>query len=413
MKSSKAGGEGIWWTFLAIFPIVFLATATARAQSNFFDLKASGNGGPAINASGPTLLKLLDNTIEEQNQFAALRGTNLSGNLSWGGVPNAVQFGENAAQTSASITIPSTGFSKTFTATSSNGLESQIRTFLEQDGASAYGAFIKSMDQTSTVSSVDGNPQAATAFLASDAFERFGTNRTGTDDVMNAGDALTFNVYGRGGYTTTSGLNGGYAQVGVEGMWKINDNVGLSLDTVGQYREVEGSEAYAVGETVGIPITFINRSGPGFSWTLTPWGMVALAASYDQVSGSILVGAGATSDVNYQIQDWTFTVADQASYAGDVAVVVDQYTFYTPVNQWIVKNGGELTWNPWQKFLFLDGGIAYSVFVHKAAVPNYWTANGGVGIRVGRYSSLRVGYLGDFARDYHSNGGEASITIAF
>jgi hypothetical protein len=397
----------------ALLAIVASASfAKADSGNDFFTITATGTTSGSATASGGTLLRLTDDLLKQQNNFAPLAGQGFNGALSYGGVSNAIQFSENPSQTSATLTIPSTGFTKTFNGTSAADLQSQIRTFIEQDGSQAYSQFLRSIDEMSPVAAIDGNPQASTAFVATDSFQRFGMHRTVSDDPLTWNNKLDFRIDVTGGTDSAAGFNGNYADLSVDADWRISDNVGLSVATLVQYRDIGDSAAYTVGEVIGIPVTLINRTGPGFSWEITPWGFVALAASYDQVSGSLLVGAGGTSSFNYQIGDFTFTVANQVDYAGDVALVFDKYHFDTRVNQWILKNGGKVSWNPWGKMLFVDGGISYSNFLHPAAVPNYWTGTAGIGLKLGRYSSLRVGYTGDFCNKYHSNGGDVTLSLS-
>ncbi|MGD0542476.1 MAG: hypothetical protein ABSB33_13265, partial [Tepidisphaeraceae bacterium] len=118
--------------------LVFLAAAmffvhgSRLLATDFFGVTATG-GGNTVTVGGSNLINLTDNLINEESTFASLAGTNLTGTLSYGGIPNALVFTENAAQTSATITIPITGFTKTFVGTSSSNLQSQIKDFLMKD----------------------------------------------------------------------------------------------------------------------------------------------------------------------------------------------------------------------------------------------------------------------------------------
>ena len=62
---------------------------------------------------------------------------------------------------------------------------------------------------------------------------------------------------------------------------------------------------------------------------------------------------------------------------------------------------------------FVEGGIAYSNFLDRAAVPNYWTPTLGVGVAMGRFSSIQISYQGDFARQYNENGGELTFVLVY
>src|SRR5438552_2117012 len=113
--------------------------AIAHAEDPF-TLTASG-GGNNVSASSNNVVDLAGDLIDRKNDFLALNGTSLNGSLRYGELNNAVLFSENAAGTSATITIPSTGFSKTFNAANQGALRDQIEDFFKKNGADAYAKF--------------------------------------------------------------------------------------------------------------------------------------------------------------------------------------------------------------------------------------------------------------------------------
>jgi hypothetical protein len=389
-------------------------TSAARGQ-DYFSLSATGGGGATVTATGGNVISLANNLINQQQQFAAIAGQGFTASLNYGGVSNAVVFTENSAQTSATLSIPSTGFSKTFTGASSSALQTQIENFLESDGESAYSQLIQTIDKQSAVAAVDGNPQASTSFMADDAFFRFGINPTRIGQVEDPNHDYQLTVSGGGGTSRADDLDGNFANLAIGSQWDFNQNVGLVLATAFQYRSIGDSEVYTVGEELGIPITLLPREGndSGFRWQITPWAFAALSASYDQAVGTVLVGGGGTSSASYRIGDLTFTLADQIDYSGNVAVTVDTYNFDVPVDQWIVKNGGDISWQVFGSPWFVDGGGAYSNILHDAAIPNYWTIFGGLGVNLGRHAVLQADFNGDFAPHYSAPGGELTLTLSY
>lgn len=402
--------------FVTAAAVLALATAAAKAE-DFFTLSAVGTSNTVVNAQGANVIDLANNLVNEKDQFSSLAGQGITGTLTYGGVPDAIVFTENAGQTSATLTIPSTGFTKTFTGTSSSDLQNQIENFIKTDGANAYSQFLLKVDDLSPVASIDGNPQASTAIIADNAFERFGWQPTENQEVINsAHSGYTLSVYSQAGMTRADGFNGNYADVSVAGNWQLADNIAFSAGTILAYRTVSSSAVYTVGEVLGLPITILgtpHNQNNGLSWQVTPWGFAGLSASYDQAEGTLLVGGGGTSSLALRMDDFIFTLADQANYTGNTTVEVDNYSFDVPIDQWIVKNGGQVAWEPNNGSFIFDAGIAYSDFLHHAAIPNYWTASGGVGIKLGEHTILRADYLGDFADHYTSSGGEVSLLVAF
>jgi len=404
-----AGGR---WLIAAMI----LAATTSRARgADFFDVTAVGGSGTTVNAGGGDVIDLANNLINKSSQFAALQGQGFTASLNYGGVANAVVFTENSAQTQATLTIPSTGFSKTFTGSNSSSLQTQIEDFLKSDGDSAYSALIQQVDQQSAVAAIDGNPQATTALIATDAFERFGIDATQTGEVQDPDHGYQFTVSGTGGTTRSEGFDGDFADLALGGQWELNDTVAIATATVLQYRSIGSSEVYTAGQELGLPITLVPREGTdsGWRWQITPWGFAGISGSYDQAEGALLIGGGATNSVSWRTGDLTFTLADQADYATNTDVQVDGYSFDVPVDQWIVKNGVDVSWQVFSSDWFVNGGGAYSEFLNHAAVPNYWTAIGGVGVNLGRHAVLKADFMGDFAPHYTAPGGEVLLTVSF
>jgi hypothetical protein len=391
----------------ANFIVLAALSATVRADS-FFNLSVTGTNGTVVNASGATIIDLVNNVVTQQGQFAALQGQGTTTALEYGGVHNAVLLSVNSSQTTATLTFPTTGFTQTFTGTSNSDLQKQIESFIEKNQSSAYGNLIESLNQLSPVAAVDGNPHAATAAIADTAYDSFGLTPTAA-----AGNGQ-WRILADGGFDNASSLNGDYARFALEHDAHITNHIAFATDFFGQYQSVSGSEAGTAGVILGLPVTLFSSYGDdGFTWELTPWGFAALSASVDQIAGGILVGGGGTSRLSYRIGPVVLTVADQIDDCGHVDVTFDKYSFEVPVNQWILKNGGKVAWQPKGGGLFVDAGCSYSNFLHTAAVPNYWTPTAGVGFTWGNASSIRLAYLGEFGRGYRSEGGELQFTFAY
>lgn len=402
-----------------LLPASFVLAAVPARGGDFFGLSAVTTSGTpqTITTTGSSLIDLADNLIKTQSQFLPLIGKDFTASLTYGGVPNSLLFSENAAGTSATLNIPATGFSRTFTGNNRNDVEKQIEDFIKKNGATEYGRFLKSLNQTSPVSLIDGNPQSFTAMIATDAFTRFGLYPTlsTAQKADNNDNGLRFDV--GGGSINTNTADGYYATAAVGFDIRFNDHVALTLATPFEFRQIGGSDTYSIASELGLPITIFNItgtgnfSGQGLAWQVTPWGLSGISGSVDQVSGAVLVGGGLTSSLDYKVGDFIFTLADQFDYAHGIPVSAGNYRFDTDVDQPILKNGVKLTWTPGTVF-FADAGVSYSNFLRKAAVQDYWTPTAGIGFRFDPdgNSGLRIGYSGDFGpKSYVSTGGLVTL----
>jgi hypothetical protein len=396
------------WIALAI-----LVTCAAAKGDEFFNLVAAGSGGTVVTDSGRNIIHLTDNLISQNSSFIVLAGQNVSDTMSWGGVPNAIQFTENSTGTQASITFPSTGFTRTFIGANPIDLQNQIHDFIKKDGSKAYAEFLSQMNQLSTVATLDGNPQASTALIADDVFSRFGVRNVQPTETRQYSGGAYLAFSGDGGFTRGNDLNGTWGDFSFDAGIRFGSNVALSFGTLGVYRQTAGSRAYTIAEEISLPVTIINNTHNGFSWQVTPWGFGGLSASYDQAAGGILVGGGGTSSLALHLGTFTLTMGNQISYDGNVNISIDGYNFDTVINQWILKNGLDAQFQFPGTPVFIDGGATYSNFLHHGAVPDYWTPFAGVGFAFNPHSYVRAGFKGDYAKNYNNTGGEVALVISY
>src|SRR5580700_6782820 len=103
----------------AVAFLAFVLAGGVAANGDPFSLTASTTSGTpaAVSASGNNLPDLAENLVETKGQFATLAGQSFGADLRYGGLNNAFVYSQNAAGTSSTLSIPSIGFTKTFTGT--------------------------------------------------------------------------------------------------------------------------------------------------------------------------------------------------------------------------------------------------------------------------------------------------------
>ena len=144
--------------------------------------------------SGSSVVGLVEGVIRSQNQFTPLQGQAVDASLQYGGIANAIQFQRNAAGTSATVTIPSTGFTRRPPAPIERDVMTQIEDFLIKEGLTKYARSLAPVNEQSVIGVVDGNPQAATAQLSNSAFFKFGLQRS----PLTAGALASSTGFGSG-----------------------------------------------------------------------------------------------------------------------------------------------------------------------------------------------------------------------
>jgi hypothetical protein len=395
--------------------ITLIAVANVRAADPF-SLTASGSS-TTITANGNNLVDLAGNLIDAKDQFASLNNQNVSGALRYGGLNNAVLFSRNAAGTSATVTIPSTGFTRTFTAATQNQLEDDVVDFFKQDGADAYAKFLASINEKTSLGVNDGNQQATTAMLADIGFYRFGfiTRRPGDESIPLPG-GVDFKVSGGvtsadAGTDDSEDLNGWYGQADLGLSFRFGDRFALTWANGFRYRDVEGAAIYNYGTTIALPIAIIPGNEGGFSWRVTPAFVGGFGGSWDLAAGGILIGGQFTNSMSIHAGGWTFTMGNQIGFYNGVPVSFSDFDFETDVNQTIVKNGVQIA-RDLGNGAVIDAGVAYTNFLEDAFVDNYISPDVGIGFRLGS-GVFRLGYHGDFADNFTLHGANASLVFSY
>jgi hypothetical protein len=402
---------------LFVCALVLLAlTATPLVAADPFSLTASG-GGNSITANGDNLVDLAGNLIDTKDQFASLNNQNINGALRYGGLNNAVLFSRNAAGTNATLTIPSTGFTKTFSAANEDELEDQVEDFFKKNGASEYAKFLSQINKRTSIGVNDGNPLATTALLADMGFYRFGFI-TRNPDLEGIPLPVGFDLRLTGGVTKStagtddsSDLNGYYASLGLGASLRFGDRFALSWANTFGYRSIEGAAVYQYGTTIALPIAIIPGSDGGLSWRVTPAFVGGFGGSWDLAAGGILIGGQITNSLSIHAGGWTFTMGNQIGFYNGVPIDFSDFQFETDVNQTIVKNGLQVV-RDLGDGAFIDVGLAYTNLLDDAFIDNYLSSDVGVGFRLGG-SVLRIGYHGEFADDFTSHGANASLVFSY
>ena len=396
--------------FASALSIVCTLPTLARAGD---PLSLTAQAGPIrASATGNNLVDLTSNLINSEKEFAPLTDSAFSASLKYGELDNALLFTRNAAGTSATLTIPATGFTRTFTAANEDDLEDQIEDFIKQDGAQEYAKFLAQIASETSLGVNDGNPLATTAVLADLGFYRFGYRpRIAGDEPIRLAGGWDLRLLG--GWSETDAFDGWYAGLGFGANWRFSDRIGLTWANNLRYRDVEGSAIYQAGTTIGLPIAIITtHEDAGFSWHLTPAFVGGFGGSWDLAAGGFLAGGQITSSLALRLGGWTFVLANQYGFYNGIPIDISDFRFETDTDQQILKNGMQLL-RDLGDTAYLDAGVALTNFLDDAFVDDYVTVDAGLTFRTGHSSGIRLGYRGDFADEFTTHGGNASFFFSY
>ncbi|MBV8782254.1 MAG: hypothetical protein JO353_12735 [Phycisphaerae bacterium] len=319
--------------------------------------------------------------------------------------------------TSVTLAEPHANYSKTFNAATASANASSITDDIKHNLSGEFTGLQKSVDQTTGIGVVDGNPHAVTAILADDAYTNFGLNAALPAAPSAQIGAFTIGATAGGGMYRTGGLDADFATLDLTFGMRLGNRVGLVFSDWFEYGQVGGDSRYLGGTNTGLPISIILPpavGASGIAWQITPWASLGGGGDPDLVLGGGVAGGGATSVVRLIHGPLSLSIIDQGSYDTGFNIHVDGYHFDDKVDQWIVKNGVIGAYTVSNGF-FVDAGASYTDFLNPAGVRDYLSPTAGIGIAWGaeHESSFRVAYEGDFGHGFNANGASLQLRLGF
>ena len=114
-----------------------------------------------------------------------------------------------------------------------------------------------------------------------------------------------------------------------------------------------------------------------------------------------------------QLGMFELSLANQLAYYSGLPIhEIQGYDFDTELDQLLMKNGLKL--GAFLGMFYLDAGSAFTNFLTSdAAVDFYATPFAGVGLALGRWANLRVGYEADLGSGYTAHSGRLKLDFHF
>lgn len=375
----------------------------------------------SISASGNDFKSLGKDFLLQEGDFSGLIGqAAYTANLRYLEISNALVLGVTNFGSQATLMIPSTGLVVPFTAASPGDLEQQIEDFLKKGGAREWARFLEQVNARSKLALLDGNPRATTALAASGSFRRFGLDTSRSrlgyqeEEVARWG-AFQLRAEGGGGVVDVARFEDLYTAEGALTLaGHFGKHVGLSLALMGQHRSYRSANHYDAGIELGVPIAILRPDeGSHLYWAITPFVQSAAGVSIDLASGGLMIGGGGVHTLALQLGLFEITLANQLAYYSGLPIHdVQGYDFDTELDQLILKNGLKLGVH--LGVFYLDAGSAFTNFLtSEAAVDFYATPFVGVGLALGDFANLRLGYEADLGSGYTAHSGRLKLDFHF
>ncbi len=403
-----------------ILSLAMLAACTgvvARANDPFLLTARTESGVPtSVSASGSSVVDLVDDLVNTRSDFVLVAGRPFAASLQYGKIEDAVLFQQNGSGTAATLTIPSTGFTRTFTGSDADDVYDQIREFLVKEGDSEYAAFLRTINERSLLGVTDGNPLAATALLSNGTFTRFGLERGALAPPAGISDGFGARYDVRAGIASTDEGDGYFVGTALSTLLRFNERVGLAFALPLGFRKVEDADIYHVGAEIALPLVLVAPDSGNVIWQLTPAFLAGASGSEDLAAGGTLLGGSLTSSLRLHLGSPRLiaTVANQFSFFEGSPLNIGEYEFDTDLSQQVVKTGVRLAWF-FSDGAFLDGSITHTAFLQDAAVDDYLSPGAGIGFYLNRRhtSGVRFAYQADLADEYTAHSGTVQLYLNY
>ena len=216
----------------------------------------------SISASSNDFVSLGEDFLRQEGDFSGLVGqAAYLATLRYLEMSDALVLVGHRLRKPATLTIPSTGLVVSFTASSPDDLEEQIKDYIQKGGSKEWAEFLEQTNAESKLALLDGNPRATTALAASGAFRRFGLDtqphapRLPVRTEVTRWGAFQLRAEAGGGVVLVDRFDHLYT---VDGELTLaghfGRHVGLSLTLMGQWRSYQTADSYDAGIELGLPI---------------------------------------------------------------------------------------------------------------------------------------------------------------
>ncbi|MHC4414482.1 MAG: hypothetical protein ACYS0G_04280 [Planctomycetota bacterium] len=411
MKSSRTAVRARSIGLALLLVALALPAAPARAGDLFEILVTATDGSPTpdLLVGGFELPELLNDLVNAQGAFASFDGVAFSADITFAGVPDAINITVDPVTETATLTFTILGDdAQTFTFTGTD-LADQIEQFLENNLANQLTAFLDAINTLALVAVTDGTPLSTTALSATYVFDRFGLHadltaaerRAMEDQEVEPGLRGRFDTYYES-IDTDVGDGDSFA-IAPSLEWVFDETTSIAFLFPIAYHDIEGAEILNAHVNLAVPVNVLR---PGvdspLSVRVVPFGTLAGSGSIDMVAGGLIGGGGVVSTATLFLGDLTVSASSQFSYHEGLTLRYEDFEFDPGVSQEIVKVGLKATQTVGDNF-YIFGSIVHTTFLEDAAVDDYLTPGGGFGYRLENGLNLNFGYSSDIADGYDSH----------
>lgn len=241
-----------------------------------------------------------------------------------------------ANSTTLAFAIPSLGINRTFTGTTRDESESQLRDFLKN--GDVLGQIMQKLAEVSPIDPIAGNPNSAMSKMVANDFNNgflspasniaTGPNKDTSSNNL-AGIGLRFGQYKQAGYSSSD--------LSIPLSYTIRSDIDprrqLVINMPISQSEVEGAKSYYGGAG------FTYRLPMNDEWSLAPSFNYAVTGSKDLGSVAQIVSGSIASTYVFRGDNASFAIGNMVGYYKTLKLSTNGYSFDPEISNTVFRNG--------------------------------------------------------------------------
>lgn len=404
---------------LALGAGALLGGLAPTARAGLFVVDVVPSMTPPFTVGGTDFVQLVEDMLTAGYDFSTLLTQSYQAQLTYLGVPHALQAYSNGGGTQVSFQSGLTGLNVSFHGATRFEVEDQVERWFEKEGLEEWSKILAAIARHSPVAITDGNPQSATARTAHGQFANFGFSQYG-----EAADLAAFEAGGDGdgesgggvglGLMVSSGqfevdlpngakLEGSSTQLEIPFSYRFNEKTALRASIPLEWTDLDGPMVYGAGLNVGVPYqAYAISAERNWAWKITPAAGVFARVSPDTASGAALWNVGVTSVLDWKVgPDLILSLANQIGFLESFKVSYDDYEFDSGVSQQILINGVRARWRFAPRWI-AEALLIDTRFLEDVFLDGYQTLGAGLRYRIGRKTSVGLNGKLEWGDDYEA-----------
>lgn len=345
--------------------IVLLSGGGKAWSANLFDLSMDLGGAPVQNGynSVSGALDSLDGA-RIQTFFPAYNPLTDALNISvkFRGLPGPVTVTSAIGSPDLTLTIPDTGFTKTFTGLTRDASNTALKDWFKKDGGAEVDKLTRKLAELTPSDPLAGNPNSLMSRTIACSFDRGFMNKA---SMINSPEQASA--------PGTSGVNPNLVPLGVGYMnlkqktanqgtynassyslpfgytWVLgNPQQQISFDLPVTYMDVQGGQAYSLSPG-------LSYSHPlNDNWVITPSINYGAMFSMDMGAAGHVLNTAVTSAYTYPTDVFSVHLGNMAGYVTTIPIKTGEYSSDPDISEFNIKNG-VMVYVPTQQLLANTG----------------------------------------------------------